>query len=271
MSTPPRRPLGTTGVQISPIGLGCMGMSDFYGKANDEACAALIHHALDSGVNHFDTADMYGPFTNERLVGAALRGRRDEAIIATKFAVMRTDSGGFLGVNGKPEYVRASCDASLERLGIDTIDLWFYSVHRALHTPWLFKHVHAVHHRSVDVNPFSSYSFHVVEGALLGGWVIPAALLLPLPIPTLVAAHVVGTFNNVMAHLGYELLPAWWIRAPLLRWSNTATFHSLHHTQYKGNYGLFTRLWDRLFGTELPTYEAAFVEAHPPGVNESAL
>lgn len=150
-------------------------------------------------------------------------------------------------------------------------DLWFYSVHRALHTPWLFKHVHAVHHRSVDVNPFSSYSFHVVEGALLGGWVIPAALLLPLPIPTLVAAHVVGTFNNVMAHLGYELLPAWWIRAPLLRWSNTATFHSLHHTQYKGNYGLFTRLWDRLFGTELPTYEAAFVEAHPPGVKESAL
>lgn len=125
MSTPPRRPLGTTGVQISPIGLGCMGMSDFYGKANDEACTALIHHALDSGVNHFDTADMYGPFTNERLVGAALRGRRDEAIIATKFAVMRSESGGFLGLSGKPEYVRASCDASLERLGIDTIDLYY--------------------------------------------------------------------------------------------------------------------------------------------------
>jgi len=102
-----------------------MGMSDFYGKANDEACTALIHHALDSGVNHFDTADMYGPFTNERLVGAALRGRRDEAIIATKFAVMRSESGGFLGVSGKPEYVRASCDASLERLGIDTIDLYY--------------------------------------------------------------------------------------------------------------------------------------------------
>jgi aryl-alcohol dehydrogenase-like predicted oxidoreductase len=102
-----------------------MGMSDFYGKANDEACAALIHHALDSGVNHFDTADMYGPFTNERLVGAALRGRRDEAIIATKFAVMRSESGGFLGLSGKPEYVRASCDASLERLGIDTIDLYY--------------------------------------------------------------------------------------------------------------------------------------------------
>ncbi|MBK9366103.1 MAG: aldo/keto reductase [Deltaproteobacteria bacterium] len=102
-----------------------MGMSDFYGKANDEACTALIHHALDSGVNHFDTADMYGPFTNERLVGAALRGRRDEAIIATKFAVMRSESGGFLGLSGKPEYVRASCDASLERLGIDTIDLYY--------------------------------------------------------------------------------------------------------------------------------------------------
>lgn len=125
MSTPPRRPLGTTGVQISPIGLGCMGMSDFYGKADDEANTALLHHALDSGVNFFDTADMYGPFTNERLVGAALRGRRDEAIIATKFAVMRTESGGFLGINGKPEYVRASCDASLARLGIDTIDLYY--------------------------------------------------------------------------------------------------------------------------------------------------
>lgn len=143
-------------------------------------------------------------------------------------------------------------------------DLWFYTIHRALHTPWLFKHVHSVHHRSVDVNPFSSYSFHVVEGALLGGWIIPAALFVPLPMPVLVAAHVVGTTNNLMAHLGYELLPVWWTRAPLLRWSNTATFHSLHHTQYKGNYGLFTRLWDRLFGTELSGYEAAFAAAHTP-------
>ncbi len=125
MSNPPRRQLGSTGVQISPIGLGCMGMSDFYGKAEDTASTALLHHALDSGVNFFDTADMYGPWTNERLVGKALRARRNEAVIATKFAVMRSEDGRFLGVNGKPDYVRAACDASLERLGIDTIDLYY--------------------------------------------------------------------------------------------------------------------------------------------------
>lgn len=123
--TPARRPLGTTGVFVSPIGLGCMGMSDFYGAANDASSTALIHHALDQGVNFFDTADMYGPFTNEELVGAALRTRRDEAVIATKFAVMRDSSGAFLGVNGRPEYVHACCDASLRRLGIDTIDLYY--------------------------------------------------------------------------------------------------------------------------------------------------
>ncbi len=125
MSNHPRRQLGTTDVQISPIGLGCMGMSEFYGKADDKASTALLHHALDSGVNFFDTADMYGPWTNERLVGAALRGRRDEAVIATKFGVVRDESRSFLGVNGKPEYVHSSCDASLDRLGIDCIDLYY--------------------------------------------------------------------------------------------------------------------------------------------------
>ena len=125
MSTPPRRQLGSTDVRISPIGLGCMGMSDFYGKADDARSVALLHHALDSGVNFFDTADMYGPWTNERLVGGALRARRDEAVIATKFGVMRDENGGWLGINGKPEYVKSACDASLERLGIDTIDLYY--------------------------------------------------------------------------------------------------------------------------------------------------
>lgn len=125
MSSPPRRPLGATGVQVSPIGLGCMGMSEFYGKADDAASVSLLHHALDSGVNFFDTADMYGPWTNERLVGAALRARRSEAIIATKFGVMRDEKRAFLGINGKPEYVRASCDASLQRLGVETIDLYY--------------------------------------------------------------------------------------------------------------------------------------------------
>jgi len=93
MSHFPRRQLGTTGVQISPIGLGCMGMSDFYGESDDATSKALLHHALDSGVNFFDTADMYGPWKNERLVGDALRARRDKAVLATKFAVMRDETG----------------------------------------------------------------------------------------------------------------------------------------------------------------------------------
>ena len=125
MTTLPRRRLGQTDVTISPIGLGCMGMSEFYGTADDAKSTALLHHALDVGMNFFDTADMYGPFTNEKLVGAALRDRRDEAVIATKFAIMRSDDGGFAGINGRPEYVHACCDASLQRLGIDAIDLYY--------------------------------------------------------------------------------------------------------------------------------------------------
>jgi len=125
MTTPPRRVLGATDVSISPIGLGCMGMSEFYGSSDDARSTALLHHALDVGMNFFDTADMYGPWTNERLVGAALRGRRDEAVIATKFGVVRDAEGGWGGINGQPDYVRSACDASLERLGIDTIDLYY--------------------------------------------------------------------------------------------------------------------------------------------------
>lgn len=122
---PPRRELGRTGVQISPIGLGCMGMSEFLGAADDAKSTALIHHALDAGMNFFDTADIYGPWTNERLVGAALRGRRDEAVLATKFGLLRDDEGGFAGTNGAPAYVKQACEASLGRLGVDAIDLYY--------------------------------------------------------------------------------------------------------------------------------------------------
>lgn len=143
-------------------------------------------------------------------------------------------------------------------------DAWFYVWHRLLHTPTLFRIVHAVHHKSVDVNPFSSYSFHPLESFVLGAWIVPAALLLPIPMPVLGAAQVIGLFNNVYSHLGYELLPAWWIQTPMGRWLAGSTFHSMHHVKLSGNYGLFFRFWDKLLGTEVPGYEAAFVDRTLP-------
>ena len=124
MELTPRR-LGASGPLVSPIGLGCMGMSDFYGSADDARSVETIHRTLDLGINFLDTADIYGPFTNERLVGRAIRDRRDRVVLATKFGNMRNEQGAFLGINGRPEYVRQACDASLQRLGVDTIDLYY--------------------------------------------------------------------------------------------------------------------------------------------------
>ena len=113
------------GLKVSAQGLGCMGMSEFYGVGDDVESTATIHEALDLGVNFIDTADMYGPYTNEVLVGKAIADRRSEVILATKFGNERGDDGAFLGVNGKPEYVLKSCDDSLRRLGVDYIDLYY--------------------------------------------------------------------------------------------------------------------------------------------------
>ncbi len=139
-------------------------------------------------------------------------------------------------------------------------DAWFYFWHRLFHHPKLFRYVHAVHHKSVDVNPFSSYSFHWFEGFILGAWALPVALFVPVYLPMLGALHAVGLANNVMSHLGYEFFPRWLLRVPLLRWINTSTFHNLHHSSFKGNYALMFRFWDRMLGTELPNYEKVFVE-----------
>ena len=117
------RNLGT--LTVSAQGLGCMGMSEFYGTGDQAEAERTIHRALDLGVTFLDTADMYGPFTNERLVGAAIAGRRDEVVVATKFGNVRGEDGSFRGVNGRPEYVRTACDASLQRLGVDVIDLYY--------------------------------------------------------------------------------------------------------------------------------------------------
>ncbi|MGB3227797.1 MAG: aldo/keto reductase [Saprospiraceae bacterium] len=117
--------LGHSALQVKRIGLGCMGMSEFYGSFNEEESMNTLHKAIDLGVNFFDTADMYGWGANERLLGKAFKGRWGELILATKFAVMRGSKGEFLGLNGKPEYIRQACEQSLKNLGVDTIDLYY--------------------------------------------------------------------------------------------------------------------------------------------------
>jgi len=120
-----QRTLGNQGLTVPALGLGCMGMSEFYGAADEKEALATIETSLELGINFLDTADMYGPFTNEKLVGKAIQGRRDDIVLATKFGKERGEDGSRIGINGKPEYVRSACEASLKRLGVDHIDLYY--------------------------------------------------------------------------------------------------------------------------------------------------
>jgi ring-1,2-phenylacetyl-CoA epoxidase subunit PaaE len=140
-------------------------------------------------------------------------------------------------------------------------DAWFYWCHRAMHHRSVYKYVHALHHKSLDVNPYTSTSFHVIEAMLLTVWVMPLAMVMPISMTALGIVQVLGTFNNLKSHLGYELFPKFFRVAPF-NMLVTATNHSLHHTQYNGNYGLFFRFWDIICDTELKATNSTFEEIH---------
>jgi ring-1,2-phenylacetyl-CoA epoxidase subunit PaaE len=140
-------------------------------------------------------------------------------------------------------------------------DTWFYWSHRTMHHPSIYKYVHALHHKSLDVNPYTSTSFHTIEALLLTFWVLPLVMIMPVSMAALGVMQVLGTLNNLKSHLGYELFPDFFQKAPF-NMLVTATNHSLHHTQYNGNYGLFFRFWDIVCDTELNTTGSTFAEIH---------
>lgn len=136
-------------------------------------------------------------------------------------------------------------------------DAWFYWMHRLLHHPVWYRYVHAEHHKSLDVNPYSSLSFHFVEPFLLSAWIFPVAFIFPIYAPTLLLVQLWGLLDNIKSHLGYELYPAGF-NSGWLRFLTSSTHHNMHHQRFRGNYGVHFRLWDRLLGTEFPDYETEF-------------
>ena len=136
-------------------------------------------------------------------------------------------------------------------------DAWFYWCHRLLHHPKVFRYVHAVHHESIDVNPFTSLSFHWFEPFLLTFWIFPVSIFIPMYAPAIAAVQLWGLLENVKSHVGYEFYPAWWHKS-ILRFMTSSTHHNMHHNKFKGNYGIHFRIWDRLFGTEFKNYEEEY-------------
>jgi sterol desaturase/sphingolipid hydroxylase (fatty acid hydroxylase superfamily) len=136
-------------------------------------------------------------------------------------------------------------------------DTWFYWMHRLLHHPKIYRYVHHEHHKSIDVNPFTSLSFHFLENLALTFWILPFSFVFPIYVPVLMLIQLWGFFENLKAHLGYEFYPAWWNKS-ILRFLTSSTHHNMHHSQFSGNYGLHFRFWDRLLGTEFKNYEAEY-------------
>jgi Delta7-sterol 5-desaturase len=133
-------------------------------------------------------------------------------------------------------------------------DAWFYWIHRLLHHPKIYKQIHKVHHNSIDVNPFTSISFHWAETFLLTFWIIPASMIFPMYVPALGVLQIWGFLDNVKSHVGYEFFPSWWNKS-IGKLMTSSTHHNMHHSKFMGNYGVHFRFWDKLFGTEFPDYE----------------
>lgn len=136
-------------------------------------------------------------------------------------------------------------------------DTWFYGCHRLLHHPKIYRFVHLEHHKSIDVNPFTSMSFHVLESLLLTLWILPAAFIMPIYAPVLMLVQLWGLFDNVKAHLGYEFYPAK-LNKSWFWFLTSSTHHNMHHSKFNGNYGVHFRIWDKLLGTEFKEYESEY-------------
>jgi Delta7-sterol 5-desaturase len=136
-------------------------------------------------------------------------------------------------------------------------DAWFYCFHRLLHHPAIYKYIHFEHHKSIDVNPFTSMSFHWLEPFILTFWIFPVSFLIPTYAPVLGVVQIWGLLENIKSHLGYEIYPSWFNKS-WLRFMTSSTHHNMHHSKFNGNYGIHFRVWDRLFGTEFTDYEANY-------------
>ena len=136
-------------------------------------------------------------------------------------------------------------------------DTWFYWIHRLLHHPNIFKYIHKVHHKSIDVNPFTSLSFHWAEALLLTFWIVPVSMIFPMYVPALGILQIWGLLDNIKSHLGYEFFPSWWNKS-FGKLMTSSTHHNMHHTKFNGNYGVHFRIWDRLLGTEFKDYESEY-------------